>query len=55
MTTTAPAREADHIYDQLAERNAELEQEKQALLDEIEAIRRDNRDLRREVAGWRGA
>lgn len=52
---TTPTANADHIYDQLAERNAELEKEKAELLDEIEALRRDNKDLRREVAGWRGA
>lgn len=45
---------SDTAYDKLVERIDELEKEKAELLDEIEALRRDNRDLRREVAGWRG-
>ncbi|PMR73752.1 hypothetical protein [Billgrantia endophytica] len=39
MTTTAPAREADHIQDQLCARIDDLEREKQALLDKNDRMR----------------
>lgn len=55
------AAERDAVQDQLCARIEELEHDKAALAEQLDGIeseaqrlRKDNHDLRREVAGWRG-